>query len=118
MKLERFASAPQGTEWLRSHLAGVASLVLGVAAPAVTAAVHLGAGRALLSVPDVRVTIPFLVLTVGALAVALGRREGTYLVPLLGVGLAAMAMVLGWALVIATAVALAAAAIAILSGIL
>jgi hypothetical protein len=99
--LERAARTTPRPHWLATHPAGLAALALGVAGFAVVA---LTADR-LWATPDWRLTVPILVATAAAAAASLVRREGAPAVPLLGVGLAAAATVLGWFLITAIVVA-------------
>jgi len=99
--LERAAASGPRSSWLARHPAGLAALGLGVAAFAVVA---LTADK-LWATPDWRLTVPLLVVTAAAATVSLVRREGAPALPLLGVGLAAAAVVLGWFLITAIVVA-------------
>jgi hypothetical protein len=83
--------------WFMAHLAGVICLVLGAASFATVALVTGDIRR----VPDWHLTLPFFVAAVGAAGVSFGRRERAYAMPLLGVGLAAGAMVLGYFVLLA-----------------
>ena len=60
--------------------------------------------RQLWATPDWRVSVPFLIATTAAAAMSFVRRERAVALPLLGVGLAAAAVVLGWFLVTAIVV--------------
>jgi hypothetical protein len=70
---------------------------------------------ALWSTPDWRITVPFFVATLVLAVASIARRERAPLLPLVGLGLAAMALVLGWFLVMAIIVAVTAIVILILS---
>jgi hypothetical protein len=54
--------------------------------------------------PDWRIAAPFLAATVIAAAASIARREGMWALPLVGVGLAAAALVLGWFVITAIVV--------------
>jgi lipopolysaccharide export LptBFGC system permease protein LptF len=54
--------------------------------------------------PNWRLSVPFFVVTLVAAAISLVRKEPSYALPLLGLGLAAAAMVLGWFFVTAAVV--------------
>lgn len=114
MKLERQTRAVTRS-WVRHHVAGLACCGLGLLAIGLAAWLHLGGGGSLTEIPDVRITMPFLVLALGAGIAAFVRREGAYVLPVSGMGLAAAAMVLGWALVLAVVVGITLIAILILS---
>lgn len=103
--------------WLAGHAAGVVAAGLGLVALLAAALLAFG-GAEVDRIPDPRVTGPLLGLTLAAAAVALGRREGTYVLPLGGAGCALCAMVLGWAVVVAVIAAATAVIIVILSELL
>lgn len=102
------AGAPN---WLTAHLAGMIALVLGVGGFAVVSLTT----EKFWTTPDWRLTVPILVATVAAAAVSFVRRERAVALPLLGVGLAAAAVVLGWFLITAIVVAVTAIVILLLS---
>jgi len=115
MALEREASPPPGAvAWLRAHAVGLAGCAVGLAAVAVASVLYFGGGGDTPRIPDVRFTAPFLVVTLALAIAAMVRREGVWLLPVSGVALAAIAMVLGWAVVVAVIVAVTALIIAIL----
>jgi hypothetical protein len=97
--------------WFAAHLAGLIGLVLGVVGFAV---VSLTAEK-WWTTPDWRLSVPFLVATVAAAVVSIARHERAIALPLLGVGLAAAAVVLGWFLITAIVVAATGIVILILS---
>lgn len=99
MTLKREARAPGAGAWIRKHAAGLSAAGLGIAGVAVTAIVYFSAGD-LGRIPDPRMTTPFLVATLIAGVASLVRREGSYTLAAVGVGLAGAAMVLGWAIVV------------------
>ncbi len=113
MSLEREARAPGAGDWIRRHAAGLAAVGLGIAGVAVTSIVYFSAGD-LGRIPDPRMTAPFLVATLIAGVVSLVRREGRYSLAAIGVGLAGVAMVLGWAIVVGVVVLATLVAILIL----
>lgn len=96
--------------WVAAHAFGLIALAIGAAA-FITVTLR---ADALWAMPDWRVSVPFFVAALVTGVVALARREGPML-PLAGVGLAAIAMVLGWFLVMAIIVAVVALLILILS---
>jgi peptidoglycan/LPS O-acetylase OafA/YrhL len=98
--LQREAGEPeQPSGWALRHAAGLVCAVLGLAAIAVASILCFG-GDEIQRIPDVRVSMPFLVGVLAAAIVSLVRREGAYALPIGGVALAGAAMVLGWALVV------------------
>ncbi|MBP6630881.1 MAG: hypothetical protein KBG28_02125 [Kofleriaceae bacterium] len=100
--------------WAAAHVAGLLALVLGVVGFMVVA---LTADK-FWATPDWRLTVPFFVATVAAAVVSLVRREGTPALPLLGLGLAGAAMVLGWFLITAIVIGVTAVIILILSTVM
>ena len=113
MKLARQTPAPAPAEWLRRHAAGLGCCALGIAALAAGCWMQFGGERALTDTPDVRITVPLLVVTLAAGVASLARREGALVLPVIGVALAAAALVLGY-VVLVVAVALGAALLLVL----
>ena len=97
-KPDHLRDVPTSTgEWLARRPLGLASLVLGI----VTFAVCAMTTTPLWSSPDWRISVPgFVVTLVAAIASAL-RRESAWGLWLVGVGLAAASLVLGWFLMVA-----------------
>lgn len=114
-KLERQATVPRSESWTRRYLFGVVCIVIGVIAVGVTAWVHFGGDGAVTDTPDVRVTVPMLILAMAAGIGSVVRRERKLVLPILGVGLAAGATIIGWTLVLATIVAITIGVILMLS---
>jgi len=106
--LRREARARREGPWALQHLAGLIALGLGALGFVV---VTLSQDRIWAS-PDWRITVPFLVATLAAAAASIARREGMWVLPLVGVGLAAAALVLGW--VVITGIVIAATVVVIL----
>ncbi|HEY0985869.1 MAG TPA: hypothetical protein VGD80_02415, partial [Kofleriaceae bacterium] len=101
--------------WLARRPAGVAAAVLGLAAFIVVAV----AQPTRWSTPDWRLTVPGLAATAIAAAISIARREpGSYPLWLLGLGLAAAALVLGWFLMLAVVIAATVALILILHAVM
>ena len=96
----------------RSKAAAVAALV-GLASFAIVA-ITQGA----VATPDWRVSVPGFALAVVAAVVSLSRREPGYWLWVLGLGLAAAGIVLGWFLMIAVIIAAAAVLIVILHAVM
>jgi hypothetical protein len=88
------------TEWLARRPFGIAALVAGLASFAVCAMTT----TPLWSSPDWRISVPGFVLAVLAAVASAIRRERAWGLWLLGVGLAAAALVLGWFLLVAVVI--------------
>jgi len=104
------AGAGARRRWIRAHAAGLVALMVGLSSFVAGA---IGQPR-LMAAPDWHVTVPCLIAAALATAVSLVRRESSIALPLVGLGLAAVAAVLGWFLVVAIIVAATAAVIVIL----
>src|SRR6185437_13656806 len=96
LRQHRATEPPSRRGWLGAHAFGLGALALGVAA---FLTVSLTA-KAVWATPDWRISVPFF----GAAACSIMRRERAIALPLLGVGLAGAAVVLGWFLVTAIVV--------------
>ena len=106
------APAPEAAgAWAARHALGLAALVVGAVGFVVTFMVQ----DPLWSMPDARLTVPFFGLALVLAVVSVARKEGTLLLPITGLALAALAVVLGWFLVMAIIVAVAALLILIMS---
>ncbi len=106
------AAGPEpAAQWLAKNATGLAALVVGAIGFVVTFMVQ----DPLWSMPDHRLTVPFFGLALVLAVVSVARRESTLVLPVAGVALAALAMVLGWFLVMALIVAVAAIVILIMS---
>jgi hypothetical protein len=101
-------------DWLAAHAFGLAALLTGVIAFIVVVIQQ----KQLWSSPDWRLTVPFFVVSIGLATTSLVRREGVLVLPLLGIGLAAAATVMGWFLITAIVVAVAAIIILIMSHVM
>jgi hypothetical protein len=108
--LKKEADAGPQPSWLVAHLAGLIALVLGVVGFAIVSMTQ----KELWSSPDWRLTVPFLAVTVAAATVSFIRKERSWALPLLGIGFAAAAVVLGWFLVMAIVIAATAIVILVL----
>jgi hypothetical protein len=106
----RLTGGPAAGAWILAHAAGLVALLLGT----VSFIVVTVSQREFWSQPNWRLTIPFFVVTLVATVVAFVRKEKTYALPLLGLGLAAATLVLGWFFVFLSVVVGAAILIAIL----
>jgi len=91
-------------EWVGKHSGGLAALVLGIVSFAVVAIVQ----EPLWTTPDWRLSVPGFVATAIASFVALRRREGAHALWIIGLGLAAASLVLGWFLMLAIVIGAAA----------
>jgi hypothetical protein len=112
--LQRAAASLQPRPWLVAHLAGALALAIGAIGFVAIAFTQ----DPLWSTPDPQRSLPVLVAAGIAAAVSLARREGAVWVPLIGVGLAAGALVLGWFLLSLVVIAATAAVILILSQVM
>lgn len=99
--------------WILAHAAGLLALLVG----GVGFIVVLVKQVELLDQPNWRLTIPLFVATLIPTAVAFARKEKSYALPLLGLGLSAVAMVLGWFFMIIGVALAAAVLIAIASAL-
>ncbi|MBP9086057.1 MAG: hypothetical protein KBG15_08060 [Kofleriaceae bacterium] len=101
-------------DWLRTHVFGLLALFIGVAAFIVVTILQ----RTLWSQPDWRLTVPFFVAATALGATSIARKEGSYGLPILGIALAAAAMVMGWFLMMAIVIAVTAIIILIMSHVM
>ncbi len=85
------------TEWMSTHLAGLAALVLGVISFTVVAIVQ----EPMWTTPPWQLSVPGVAAAALAALVSLRRREGTHWLWIVGLGLAAASTVLGWFLMFA-----------------
>ena len=108
------AAPISGGPWLHQHAAGVVALVLGVVGFCVVAMTQ----KAFWATPSFRITVPFFIAAVAAAAVSFQRRERAVAIPLLGVGLAAAAMVLGWFLIMGIVIVVTAVIILIMHAVM
>jgi hypothetical protein len=103
------------TRWLAGRPAALATLLLGVIAFVIVAISQ----HELWSTPDWRISVPAFAATAACALVSIARREaGAYPLWLLGLGLAAAAMVLGWFLMLAIVIGATAALILILHSVM
>lgn len=100
--------------WLEQHAAGLAALVLGALGFLIVSLRQ----EAFWATPDWRLTVPCFAVTLIAATISFVRREGVPALPLLGVGLAAATLVLGWFLVTTAVVAVTAILILIMSAVM
>ena len=96
-------------EWLLRHLLGLIAILLGATSFTIAAVRQ----DHLWSTPDHRVTIPAFVLVLLVGVGSFVRQEPTRLLPLVGIALAAIAVALGWVIVVG-AILLATAVVAYL----
>jgi hypothetical protein len=97
--------------WLLDRAAGLASLLLGtVAFILVTVSQH-----EFWTQPSWRLTVPFFIVTLAVTAIAFIRKEKSHALPLLGLGLAAATLVLGWFFLVAAVVVATGLVILVLS---
>jgi hypothetical protein len=87
--------------WYLAHAATAIALAVGVAALIAGYWLQFERGRAITQIPDLRVTLPLLALAATAGIVAFRRHEPSPALAVLGMGMAAAGVVLGWFLVVA-----------------
>jgi hypothetical protein len=101
--------------WYRRHAFGIAAASLGGIAILIAFWIQFGGEREITRVPDLRVTIPFLLVTAGLAVTAFVRRERLRALPIAGLALATSACVLGWLIIVAAVAAAAVIAILIIA---
>jgi hypothetical protein len=105
---------PSAGSWLAARPAALAAGVLGLLAFIVVAV----ASGELGSNPDWRISVPGFALTAIASIASIARKErGGYAIWLIGLGLAAASLVLGWFLMVAIVIGAAVVAVLILHAI-
>lgn len=110
----RPATAPAPTNFFAKHALGLAAMAIGLCAFVVATFTQ----DALWSFPDWRLTVPFLLAAAGATVASFARKEGMPVLPLAGLGLAAVSVVLGWFLVMAAIVVVTAIVILVMSAVM
>ncbi|KAB2897623.1 MAG: hypothetical protein F9K40_12570 [Kofleriaceae bacterium] len=110
----RPATPPAPASFFAQHALGLAAIAIGLVAFVVATFTQ----DALWSMPDWRITVPFLLAAAVATVVSFARREGMPYLPLVGLGLAAVSVVLGWFLVMAAIVVVTAIIILIMSAVM
>ena len=110
----RPATPPAPANFFAQHAIGLVALVIGLVGFVVATVTQ----DALWSMPDWRMTVPFLVAAAAAAVVSFARKEGMPVLPLAGFGLAAVSVVLGWFLVMAAIIVVTAIVILILSAVM
>lgn len=100
--------------WFAAHVAGLVALALGVIGFLIASLTQ----DEFWQTPSWKLTVPFLIATVAAAAVSIIRKERALALPLLGVGLAAAALVLGWFLIMGIVIGVTALVILILSAVM
>jgi hypothetical protein len=95
VKPDHFGPVPN--EWFANHAAGALTLVLGTLAFVVVTVTQ----DQLWATPDWRISVPAFAVTAVAALVAILREEHSSTYWLLGLGIAAAALVLGWFLMLA-----------------
>jgi hypothetical protein len=97
--------------WFQHHAIGLITLLIGVTGFVIVAVNQ----DQFWDQPDWRMTVPFLVASIAGAVVSIARREGAVAIPLLGVGAAAAAMVLGFVIVFGVVLACTALVILVMS---
>jgi hypothetical protein len=114
MSLKPEARTAPDPNWFAHHAVGLVALLIGVAG-FIAVAVNQ---EQFWTQPDLRIATPFLVLSIAAAVVSMARKEGAIYLPLLGVGLAASAMVLGFVIVFGAVILVTAVVILILHAVM
>jgi len=115
VKPDHFGPGRPGTgEWFATHAAGALALVLGTLAFIVVTVTQ----DQLWATPDWRISVPAFAMTAIAALVAIARKEHSSTYWLLGLGIAAAALVLGWFLMLAIIVGATAVLILILHSVM
>lgn len=107
------SQAAPAVAWLLGHAAGLAALLLGT----VTFIVVTVFQQEFWSQPNWRLTVPLFAVTLVATVIAFVRKEKTYALPLLGLGLAGATLVLGWFFMFLAVAIVASVVVAFLSQI-
>lgn len=100
VEFEPHTRPPTQPSFARRHAAGLGCALAGITAVGLTAWLHFSGGHGLGEIPDPRLTVPFLVLTLALGVTSLVRREDSRVLPVAGVALAAGAAVIGITLVV------------------
>jgi hypothetical protein len=101
--------------WYRRYAFSTAALVLGVIALLVAFYLQFGRGKAITDVPDLRVTLPLLAVTIAVGVAALIRRERLWALPVAGMACAVGGVVVGWLVLVGAVAAVAVLAIVIIA---
>jgi hypothetical protein len=110
----RPATRTASPNFFAQHALGLAAIVIGLAAIVEATFTQ----DALWTLPDWRITVPFFVAAGAATVVSFVRKEGMPVLPLAGLGLAAVSVVLGWFLVMAAIAVVTAIIILIMSAVM
>jgi hypothetical protein len=114
MSLKPEARTAPDPNWFAHHAVGLIALLIGMVGFIIVAVNQ----DKFWAQPDLRIATPFLVVAVVAAVVSMARKEGAIYLPLLGVGLAVSAMVLGFVIVFGAVVLVTALVILILHGVM
>jgi hypothetical protein len=105
---------PARPNFFVQHALGLAAIAIGLVSFVVATVTQ----DALWSMPDWRLTVPFFIAAGAATVVSFARKEGMPVLPLAGLGLAAVSLVLGWFLVMAAIVVVTAIIILLMSAVM
>jgi hypothetical protein len=94
---------------------GLACVALGGVALVVAIYLQFGSKREITTPPDLRVTVPLLVLALAGGITSLVRREHLRILPVVGIAMALAAVVIGWLIIVAAVAAVAIIAILIIA---
>jgi hypothetical protein len=114
--LERAAgTAPAYGPWYQRYGLGIASIAVGTAALIAAFWIQFGGHRPITQVPNLSVTIPLLLVTVGCGVGAFLRHERLRGLPIAGMSMAAAAVALGWVVVLCIVGIVAASALLVIA---
>jgi hypothetical protein len=111
--LER-ASGRHGP-WYKRDMFGLACVAVGAIGLVIAIYLQFGSKREITTPPDLRVTIPLLVLALAGGITSLVRREHLRILPIVGVAMALASVVIGWLIIVAAVAAVAIVAILIIA---
>jgi hypothetical protein len=114
MELKPETRAGPVPNFFAAHAVGLVALLIGVVGFSVVAFTQ----EKLWMQPDLHVALPFFIAAIAAGVVSLARKEGALYLPLLGVGLAGAAMVLGFVIIFGAVVLATLIVIVILHGVM
>lgn len=92
--------------WHVRNMYGLGAVAAGIAALIAAFVMQFGGDRALDQLPDMRITVPLLLVAIGTGVTSFVRREPHRYLSVAGMGMAGAAVALGW-VIVACAVALA-----------
>jgi hypothetical protein len=110
-------SPPQGP-LLARHAAGLVCIAVGLISLLIAVYLQFRIKQEITNIPDLRVTLPLLAVTIGAGVFAFIRREPMRVIPVAGIAMATSAVFVGWLIVVGIVAVVAAIIIAVLHQLL